>query len=137
MKEDTPSREDVDAFIRDEIETIPHLEALLLVWNGRPREWTVEEMAAELYVGPDMARSILEGLTRRKLLTAKRDTPERYCYESISAKRDMLIQTVDFIYRRELIRVSRMIHSNAAPAIRDFANAFRFTKNRERNGDGE
>jgi predicted transcriptional regulator len=103
---------------------------LLLLWNSRPKEWTVEEMARALYVPPGTAHSILQRLTRRGLLTG-RENPESYRYESLSNKRDCLIEAVEVAYRRDLVRISRMIHAAAAPAIRDFAEAFRFKKEEE------
>lgn len=128
MNEETPHTKEVDEFILEQIDTVPHLEALLLLWNSRPKQWTVEEMANALYVPSGVARNILQGLTRRGLL-ARRGVPDSYSYES--GKRDGLIQAVDAAYRRNLIRISRMIHSKAAPGIREFAQAFRFTKDRE------
>ena len=43
-------RKAVDQFIVNEIESVPHLEALLLLWNTRPRQWPMDEMAKALYV---------------------------------------------------------------------------------------
>jgi DNA-binding IclR family transcriptional regulator len=130
MDEDVPLAREVDQFILQEMDTVPHLEALLLLWNSRPKEWTVEEMARALYVPPGTAHSILQRLTRRGLLTG-RENPESYRYESLSNKRDCLIEAVEVAYRRDLVRISRMIHAAAAPAIRDFAEAFRFKKEEE------
>ena len=127
-KEDTPLAKEVDEFILQEMDTVPHLEALLLLWNSRPKEWTVEEMARALYVAPGTAHSILQRLARRGLL-ASHGNPESYRYES--GKRDCLIEAVETSYRRDLVRISRMIHAAAAPAIRDFAEAFRFKKEEE------
>jgi hypothetical protein len=126
---DTPLNIQVDEFIREEIDTIPQLEALLLVWNGRPKLWTVEEMAAALYVDAGVSRNILHDLARRGLLAV--ESENQYGYRSTSSERDRLIEALDATYRRELIRVSRLIHSKAAPGIRDFAEAFRFKKDRE------
>lgn len=129
MPPNTPLRQQVDEFLREEIDTIPHLEALLLAWNGRPRQWTVEEMAAQLYVDVGKTRNILQDLVRRDLLAMIPEAPEQYGYKS--GERDALIQAVESTYRKELIRISRMIHSKAAPGVREFAQAFRFTKDRE------
>lgn len=131
MNENTPSIKEVDQFILEQIDTVPHLEALLLLWNSRPKQWTMEEMANALYVSSGIARNILQSLTRREFLVAERGTSERYSYKSVSGKHDNLIEAVDTAYRRDLIRISRMIHSKAAPSIREFAQAFRFTKDRE------
>jgi hypothetical protein len=129
MNEETPQIKEVDEFILEQIDTVPHLEALLLLWNSRPRQWSVEHMASALYVSPGVARNILQTLMRRGLLVGGRGTSEWYRYES--SQRDSLIQAVEATYRRDLIRLSRMIHSKAAPGIREFAQAFRFTKDRE------
>lgn len=131
MTPDSPITKQVDDFIREEIDTIPHLEALLLVWNSRPKQWTVEEMAGALYVDAGLSRNILQSLLRRGLLTSESKASQCYCYQSESSSRDSLMEALDATYRRELIRISRMIHSKAAPAVREFANAFRFTKDRE------
>lgn len=129
MNEDTPHIKEVDEFILEQIDSVPHLEALLLLWNSRPKQWTAEEMAHGLYVSAGVARNILQGLTRRGLLVAGYEVSEDYRYKS--SKQDNLIEAVDAAYRRDLIRISRMIHSKAAPGILQFAQAFRFTKDRE------
>jgi DNA-binding IclR family transcriptional regulator len=131
MSEENSLRKEVDRFILQEMPTVPHLEALLLVWNSRPKEWTVEEMARALYVAPAMAHSILQQLARRELLAAGSGDPESYRYESASSKRNSLVEAVDAAYRRDLVRISKMIHSAATPALRDFADAFRFKKDEE------
>ena len=49
---------DVDQFLRDKIDTVPHLEALLLLWNGRPKPYSVEMMAERLFLAPEAAKNI-------------------------------------------------------------------------------
>ena len=121
----------VDRFILEEIDSVPHLEALLLLCRNKQRTWRVEEMAHSLYVKPEQAENILQDLVRRNLVLVRTEGEKGYAYDSSSENRNALLQQVDETYRRELIRVSRMIHSKAAPAIRDFARAFRFTKEKE------
>jgi DNA-binding MarR family transcriptional regulator len=55
-------------FVLDQIETVPHLEALLLLWNSRPQPWTVENLAKRLYVSTNIVNSLLEDLKRRGLI---------------------------------------------------------------------
>jgi len=127
-----PTQKAVDQFILDEIDSVPHLEALLMLRNDRSKEWTVDEMAKGLYVSTDIARKILQNLVQRRLITVMAGTAEHYRYESQSEERDALLRLVDATYRRELVRVSTMIHSKASPAVREFARAFRFTKDKDR-----
>lgn len=132
MGREEETRAKVDQFIRDEIDSVPHLEALLLVWNRRPKQWSAEEMARELYVQFERATRILQDLANRSLiLTTQETNPAFFYYESKSSERDDLLDALDSIYRSEVVRVSNMIHAKASPAVRDFARAFRFTKERE------
>lgn len=121
---------EVDQFIHDEIESVPHLEALLLLWNNRPKVWTAEQMAKALFVPVDVARNILQDLTRQGLSATSPD-PDRYLYQSDVEAKDRLMAAVDTAYRRELVRITRTIHSKAAASVREFARAFRFKKERE------
>ena len=120
----------VDRFIFEQIDTVPHLEALLLAWKKRSQAWSVEEMAAELYVPSEHAAGVLRDLSARGFLHEIVQSPTKYQYAS-SDDQDRLIAQVDATYRRELIRISRMIHAKAPSALRDFARAFRFTKEKE------
>jgi hypothetical protein len=132
MDEEKRLRKSVDEFIEREMDTVPHLEALLLLWNSRPKRWTAEEMAASLYIPDSEARGILQNLVRRKLVKVDRGQVEAYGYISEPGESDALIAALEQTYRRELIRISRMIHAKASPGVRDFADAFRFTKDKEK-----
>lgn len=124
----------MNEFIDEEIESVPHLEALLLIWNRRPREWSAPDMASAIYVAEEDASRILDGLRQRGLIAVIRNDGTGnvcYRYESTSEDQDQLLRDLDLIYRQELVRVAGMIHSKASPSVRDFARAFRFKKDRE------
>ncbi|HKR85909.1 MAG TPA: hypothetical protein VJS37_17250 [Terriglobales bacterium] len=124
MTQQDPARSQVDEFVLEEIESVPHLEALLLLWNSRPKRWTLEQMANALYISKEATDAVLQDLKQRNL--AKEDSGS-YAYNSDS-KHDSLIQELDKTYRRELVRITRMIHSKAPLSVREFARAFRFKK---------
>lgn len=124
MPEENPLRRDVDQFILEEIDSVPHLEALLLLWNRRPRVWTVEELAHQLYVSADQTTDIVRDLQSRGLITFDAGR----CAWNESWANTELIQAVDRFWRRELIRISSLIHTKASPSVRQFASAFRFRK---------
>jgi hypothetical protein len=119
----------VEQFLLDRIDTVPHLEALLLLWGSRPKPWSVEDMAKGLFVEIGFAHEILDGLANQGLITASSGPPPKYHYESHSDL-DQIIASVESTYRRELIRISRMIHSKAPAAVREFARAFRLKKDK-------
>ena len=124
MTQDPSLSKAVDQFILAEIDSVPHLEALLLLWNSRPRKWSLQEVAKALYLLPDETRYILDDLKQRGLLKTE---AESYLYDE-QYKREKLIEEVARTYRKELIRISRMIHSKASASVREFARAFKLKK---------
>jgi hypothetical protein len=129
MPDQDNDRAEVDRFLLERIETVPHLEALLLLWNSRPKMWSGGGIADALYVSQDAARQILEDLVRLNLIAVS-GSPPHWSYES-EAARDRVVGLVDLAYRRELIRITRLIHSKPSAAIREFARAFRLRKEHE------
>lgn len=124
MAEENVSSRAVDQFISEEIDSVPHLEALLLFWNRRPRHWLTDEMAAALYISPAETQDILNNLERRGLIVAESGG---YVFDR-SGRWDPLVQELDRVYRKELVRISRIIHSKASPSVREFARAFKLKK---------
>src|SRR3954462_14906068 len=121
----------IEQSIVDQIDSVPHLEALLLIWNTRPNTWSADSMARSLYIRTEAAARILESLAKRDLIAAVPDTPDSYSYISDSEDTNKLLADVDVIYRKEVVRISSIIHSKASAGVRDFARAFRFTKEKE------
>lgn len=131
MAENNQHEAEIYRFIMQEIDSVSQLEGLLLLWHNRPRPWTAADLAQRLYVDGDAAREILLDLMRKQLISSLPGQPEKYHYESKSEEQDRLMARLDATYRREIVRVSTMIHSKPSPAVRDFARAFRFTKEKE------
>ena len=129
MGGERPFSKEVEEFILREVDSVPHLEALLQLWNSRPKRWSAEEVAAVLYVKSGEARKILHGLVRRHL--AESGEGDLYWYRSEGESHDAVVGAVDAAYRRYIVLISRMIHAKASPGVRDFADAFRFTKDRD------
>lgn len=123
-----PDRQQVDRFIVDEIDSVPQLEALLLFWNNRPKVWSSESMARALYVSPEVSREILRHLDQRHLIAEVEGTAGEFALNAESEQNQNLLASLDAIYRRELVRISNMIHSKASRGVRDFADAFRLKK---------
>jgi predicted ArsR family transcriptional regulator len=124
MTQQPLARSHVDEFILEQIETVPHLEALLLLWNSRTKQWSLQEIANALYISNEAADGVLQDLKQRNLIA---ENSSAYSYNS-DLSRDNLIEEVDKTYRKELLRITRMIHSKAPSSVREFARAFRFKK---------
>ena len=117
-------------FILDKIDSVPHLEALLLLWNSRPKPWTPEELAARLYVQASDARRLLEELRRSDLMYLLGGANRTYGYQGKSEEQDRLMARGRHVPETAGAGVT-IIHNKAPSSVRDFARAFRFTKERE------
>ena len=131
MSENTPKLADAHRFIHENIDSVPQLEALILFWNSRPVGWTCEEMASRLYVPPEQVSALIRDLVRLHLVQEHPGAVVRYSYLPRSEEQNQMMSLVDDAYRRELVRISTMLHSKASSPVREFARAFRFRKERE------
>lgn len=115
----------VERFLLDSIDTVPHLEALLLLFQSPATVWTDVELAARIYVSEKQAGGILDDLTRRSLIVRIEHSPPKYQYSARSPEQSALLDRVAQSYRTQLVQLTRFIHSNASGSVRDFARAFR------------
>lgn len=122
---------DVYEYILEKIDSVPHLEAVILLWNSRPVGWTPEELASRLYVATERAAEILQDLARQQLVQQASASPPKFSYLPRSEEQNEWMFRVDTVYRREIVRISNMLHSKASPSVREFARAFRFKKERD------
>jgi hypothetical protein len=113
--------EKVLRFIGDNIESVPHLEALVLLWENRPHAFQVDDLAARIYVSPDLAADILKDLQRRQLITGD---SSGYRYDGKWDETGGLMAQIVDTYRRNLIRVATLLHNKTSRGIREFARAF-------------
>jgi len=128
--EEIPSRAEVDRFILTSIDSVPHLEALLLLWQNPSEPWTVDGVAKRLWIDREDARSILYDLTRNQFLSVIVAELEQYTYRTDPGN-DRILRGLAEIYRQDMVRISTMIHAKPSSSVRAFARAFRFTKDKD------
>lgn len=121
--------EDVLGFLMDRIESVPHLEALLLLWQNPEKSWTLNEIATRLYVRSEVAQTLLAGLVRLEMVRVEPGDVTSYRY-SPDWDPGGLMARVASTYSRQLVRVAQLIHSKASPGVREFARAFQIKKDR-------
>lgn len=122
---------DVYEYIFEKLDSVPHLEAIILLWNSRPVGWTAEELASRLYVPTERTNEILHDLIRQQFVQQATGSPPRFSYLPRSEEQNEWMFRVDTAYRREIVRISTMLHAKASPSVREFARAFRFKKDRD------
>jgi hypothetical protein len=115
-------------FIESKIDSVPHLEALLLLWESAPERWSTERIAARIYVTPDVATQILRQLVRRRLVDAPGKRDPGFAYDPAWDVTGTLMTRVAAAYRKNLVLVANIIHSKASGAVREFARAFEINK---------
>jgi hypothetical protein len=117
--------DEVRRFIVETIDSVPELEALLLLRADPARTWSVDQAGARLYVSETVANHVLGSLAARGLIA--QDGP-RYRYAPARADLDEVVSDLATTYAASLIAVTRLIHSKPAPSVLEFANAFRLRK---------
>ena len=117
---------DLREFILRHIDSIGQLEALLLLRAHPNVDWDVKQVAARLYVREAEVGEILARLCADGFLTCHEDV---YRYACDSADRQEMVDRLAAAYSRHLIPVTNMIHAKPR-RIREFADAFRFRKDR-------
>ncbi|MGH7854081.1 MAG: hypothetical protein ACREP3_11615 [Candidatus Binatia bacterium] len=122
--------EDVRRFVLDKIESVAHLEALLLFRGNQEKEWSIEALAARLYVSEEQTIELLTGLQAQGFVAAKAEKPSLYRYQPVSAELHRMLERLAEIYAKHLVPVTNLIHSKPKPRIQEFADAFRFRKDK-------
>ena len=122
---------DVYEFVLENIDSVPHLEALILLWNSRPVWWTCDELATRLYVPLKQVEELLRDLVRIQVIAESGSHPAKFSYLPKSEEQDELLQSLDSAYRKDLVRISTMIHSKTSSGVREFARAFRLRQEKK------
>jgi DNA-binding FadR family transcriptional regulator len=117
-------------FLAERIDTVPQLEALLLLWENPQRLWSEEELAARIYVGRQVAAATLQALQRQQLVIAEPESVVRYRYNPQWDPSGEVMPEVAATYRRNIVQLATFIHSRASTAVREFARAFDLKKDR-------
>jgi uroporphyrinogen-III synthase len=113
--------------IADRLDSIPELEAVLLLRENRAREWTAEDAGRRLYVSTTVAAHLLGELQARGFFAR---TGEVYRYAPESEALAASVDELAVAYARHLVAVTQLVHAKPRRDVRDFANAFRLRKPR-------
>jgi hypothetical protein len=116
-------------FLAENIDTVPQLEALLLMWQAPDERWSMDKLAVRLYVSVEEAASIVRALQMRALIVSD-EQPNSYRYSGDWDASGTLMAEVARSYRHNLIHITKFIHSRASSAVRAFARAFDLKKDR-------
>jgi DNA-binding IclR family transcriptional regulator len=117
--------DDVLEFLARRIDSVPHLEALLLFLENPDTTWSVAEIAARVYVSRENAQKVLNDLARHGFIA---EAGDGYRYQQ-TWDEAQIMPRVAAVYRKHLVQIAELIHAKAAPSpVEEFARAFKFTK---------
>lgn len=115
---------DLREFILRYIDSVAHLEALLLLRANAGTTWDIATIARRLYTTEQQVAEVLNQLCADGLLTCENG---RYRYAHQTPEHLALIERLAESYAKQLIPVTNMIHGKPR-RIRQFADAFKIRK---------
>lgn len=124
-----PIPDDVRRFIIEHIDSVPALEALLLMRRIPDKKWTVAMLAAALYMEPRRVAALLADLSHRGLCGSQPDSETMYFWRPATAELGEGLNRVAETYARHLVPVTNLIHSKPRASVRGFSDAFRLRGN--------
>jgi hypothetical protein len=119
---------DVKRFILDNIDSVAHMEGLLLLRSDPQTEWTIEEAAKRLYISSEQATDVLARLSATGFLIASASGVYKYLPHSTELAQ--MGDCIAEVYAKYLIPVTNLIHSKPKPKVQQFADAFRLRKDK-------
>lgn len=122
-----PVPQEVASFIQRNIDSIADLEALLILRERSGAPWGTSEIAARLYVSERYAQEVMERLRARNLIV-----PAEGGYRYVARPElEPVIGGLAEYYATHLIPVTNLIHAKSTDRIRQFAEAFKFKKDKD------
>lgn len=119
---------DVRRFILTSVPSVPYLEAVLLLRADPRQAWTAPRLAQRLYVPERTAAELLVQLREAGVTEPAADGSVRF------APAPALAEVLDHLaeaYAAHLMTVTDLIHSRMDRRAQQFADAFRFRKDKE------
>jgi hypothetical protein len=115
----------VRRLIAERIDSVPELEAILLLREHTDHAWTADEAGRRLYVSTTVASHVLGVLCDRGFCVRN---GEGFIYQPESPALGGEVDQLADAYSRHLVEVTHLIHSKPSQNLRDFVDAFRLRK---------
>jgi hypothetical protein len=122
---DKPLPEDVRQFVLSTVESVPFLEAMLLLRREPTVAWTGAVLADRLYIREAEAEALLSALSRAGLVAKDTAAPPNFRFAPQSEALEKVIGHVAETYAKRLVAVTSLIHQRSGWGAQQFADAFR------------
>ena len=114
-------------FVAKRIDTVTQLETLLIMSAEESRFWSVDEIAARVYVARPSAAAVLHALQEQRLIAVD-DAGTLFRFRPASEEERQTILQTAIAYRVHLIPIATLIHKKASGPVQEFARAFSLKK---------
>lgn len=117
---------DIKTFLIESIDSIAHLEVLLMLYNNKDREWDAESVSKELRSNHHSAENQLSQLTNKGFF--KVNDFKKYKYGPSSDEVNQKIARLHDIYNEMPVAVVTCIYDKPKDILKDLSDAFRLKK---------
>ena len=129
MTEALPMPDDLRRFVLTSVPSVPYLEALLLLHRTPETPRSTADLARALYVTERAGAELAQALVRAGLAAAE-DGEGAVRYAPRDAALADLVDRLAAHYAADLIGVTALIHDSVRRSAQQFADAFKFRKDR-------
>ncbi len=120
--------EKLKAFIKEQIQTVFRLEALLLLHSEQSRSFTPAAVALELGFQKDVAQDQLRSLAALGLLVESNIDEAKYSYQPANVEMGSMVDELAIAYSKRRVPILSLILNDCTDRTRVFAEAFRLIK---------
>lgn len=122
--------EGVKTFIREQIQTVPKLEVLLLLHREQSRPFTLAEVANELGFEDYTAQEQLTSLEAIGLVETNKDK-SKYRYHPASPTLGSIVDRLAIAYPKQRVPILSAILAEDPNKVRRFVEAFKLTRSND------
>jgi hypothetical protein len=115
--------DDIRQFIIVGIDSVVHLEALLLLRTGAHEKWGIPLVAQRLYITEQETVQVLRRLCDQGLIIMNGSEPLLFQYRPKSVDLARMIDRVAEVYKKQLVPVTNLIHSKNHTGIQELADS--------------
>lgn len=117
--------EDVKQFIIQHIDSIAHLEGLLMCRTNPQKAWSAAILARGLFIDESQTVLLLTRLSEQGFMVR---SATGYHYQPKSPELASMVERLAELYKSYLLPITNLIHAKSKTRIQEFADAFRLRK---------
>lgn len=118
----------VRRFILTSVPTVPFLEAMLVHRAAAGNPVSARDVAKRLYLPESSCATLQESLRDAGIVSALEGVENSYRFAPASTELARMLDELAALYAKDLIGVTRIIHSSSGRKAQQFADAFKWRK---------